>query len=58
VKALMQYAGGHDPGPLAIESPRAKDDAVANQPPPGGPWGGNEPEPPGPQGGPWGAPRP
>jgi heat shock protein HtpX len=59
VKALMQYAGGHDPGPLALEPPRAKDDAVANQPPPGGPWGGdNEPEPPGPQGGPWGAPRP
>jgi heat shock protein HtpX len=58
VKALMQYAGGHDPGPLALEPPRAKDDAVANEPPPGGPWGGgNEPEPPGPQGGPWGPQR-
>ncbi len=55
VKALMQYAGGHDPGRPAIEPPRTKDDAVVNEPPAGGPWGGGEPEPP--KGGPWGPQR-
>ena len=66
VKALMQYAGGHDPGPLALEPPHTKDDEVVNEPPPGGPWGDGPQQPsqqgpwgtgPGPQGGPWGPSR-
>jgi heat shock protein HtpX len=70
VKALMQYAGGHDPGPLALEAPRAqgnRDDQVVSEPPAGGPWGGGETQQPkeqgpwgsepGPQGGPWGPSR-
>jgi heat shock protein HtpX len=69
VEALVKFAGGHDPGPLAIAGP---DDAVASEPPAGGPWGGDAPQqaaapsgpwapepgpnPPGPSG-PWGPPR-
>jgi heat shock protein HtpX len=69
VDALVKFAGGHDPGPLAIAGP---DDAVASEPPAGGPWGGDAPQqvaapsgpwapepgpnPPGPSG-PWGPPR-
>jgi len=69
VDALVKFAGGHDPGPLAIAGP---DDAVASEPPAGGPWGGDAPQqaaapsgpwapepgpnPPGPNG-PWGPPR-
>jgi heat shock protein HtpX len=69
VEALVKFAGGHDPGPLALPGP---DDAVASEPPPGGPWAGDAaqqttapsgpwapepgPNPPGP-GGPWGPPR-
>ena len=34
----MQYAGGHDPGPLAIEAAARKDDEVVNEPPPAA-WG-------------------
>src|SRR5579885_1518492 len=52
VKALIDYAGGHDPGPLAIAPPRTKDDPVVSEPPPGGPWGG---EPQQPEQGPWGS---
>jgi heat shock protein HtpX len=42
VAALVKYAGGHDPGPIALEAPAAEIDAGAayDQPPPGsGPWG-------------------
>jgi heat shock protein HtpX len=42
VAALVKYAGGHDPGPIALEAPAAETDAGAayDQPPPGsGPWG-------------------
>jgi heat shock protein HtpX len=69
VEALVKFAGGHDPGPLALPGP---DDAVASEPPPGGPWAGDAaqqttapsgpwapelgPNPPGPSG-PWGPPR-
>jgi heat shock protein HtpX len=69
VEALVKFAGGHDSGPLALPGP---DDAVASEPPPGGPWGGDAPQqaaapsgpwapepgpnPPGPSG-PWGPPR-
>ena len=38
VEALVQYAGGHDPGPLAIEM----EDQPEQLPPPEGPWGGGQ----------------
>ena len=38
VEALVKYAGGHDPGPLAI-APPSQDDDIINEPPAGGPWG-------------------
>ena len=38
VAALIKFAGGHDPGPLAIEPPREETPADA-APPEGGPWG-------------------
>jgi heat shock protein HtpX len=53
IQALIKFAGGHDPGPLALEPPHPKDGEVVNEPPAGGPWG---PEP-GQQGGPWGPQR-
>src|SRR5215831_15388966 len=37
VEALVKFAGGHDPGPLAIAPPA--EDETANEPPAGGPWG-------------------
>ena len=69
VAALVQYGGGHDPGPLAL--PGADEPAqIENDPPASGPWGG-EPqdaapqqgkpflpgEPPIAQQGPWGPKR-
>ena len=73
VEALVKFAGGHDPGPLAIAAPAQSDDAgsqTTNEPPVGGPWGGGgrgesdkpflPPEPPvdlGGGGGPWGPRR-
>jgi len=39
VEALVKFAGGHDPGPLAIAGP-AQDENVINEPPQDGPWGG------------------
>ena len=66
VEALVQFAGGHDPGPLAIEAPSGE---VVNEPPAEGPWSGdaqNQGKPflPGaapidtpPGGGPWGPTR-
>jgi heat shock protein HtpX len=63
VAALVKYAGGHDPGPLALAPPDEEheaeplpppgpwsDEAPANDAP--GPWGAPESEPP--KGGPWG----
>jgi len=56
VEALVKYAGGHDPGPLALPSPEegvpaeADDRAAA-----GGPWGDAEGAQ---QPAPWGAPAP
>src|ERR1700684_3911669 len=39
VAALVKFAGGHDPGPLALP-PQASDGADdRSQPPPSGPWG-------------------
>ncbi len=34
IEALIKFAGGHDPGPLALEAPES-----SGAPPPGGPWG-------------------
>ncbi len=34
IEALIKFAGGHDPGPLALEPSEQ-----GGQPPPGGPWG-------------------
>jgi heat shock protein HtpX len=34
IEALIKFAGGHDPGPLALEAPES-----SGEPPPGGPWG-------------------
>ncbi|HET7190726.1 MAG TPA: M48 family metallopeptidase [Pseudolabrys sp.] len=42
VEALVKFAGGHDPGPLAIAGPAQNEDATT-APPAGGPWGdGNQ----------------
>jgi len=49
VEALVKFAGGHDPGPLALAAPQTQ--AIANDPP-GGPWGGGAPDTGNP--GPWG----
>ncbi len=54
VQALIKFAGGHDPGPLAIEP--QEQPQLADQPAEGasgGPWG-DAPQQPAPQQGPWG----
>jgi heat shock protein HtpX len=71
VEALVKFAGGHDPGPLAIAAPPQNDDETVDEPTVGGPWGGGDRnesgkpflpgEPPvdlgGSTGGPWGPRR-
>jgi heat shock protein HtpX len=44
VAALVKYAGGHDPGPIALPEPGmdASDDASLEEPPQSGPWGSPE----------------
>jgi heat shock protein HtpX len=70
VQALVRYAGGHDPGPLALPSdaagePQPPADGQAPPPLPSGPWGDVQNPPGAPQGpsqgaapgplqGPWG----
>jgi heat shock protein HtpX len=63
VKALVQFAGGHDPGPLALPSdgadePDDRDESAPGQVPqpvPRGPWSdAQEPARPAPSEGPWG----
>ena len=41
VAALVKFAGGHDPGPLALPPPQESeaDDDRSEPPPPRGPWG-------------------
>ncbi|MGZ3308129.1 MAG: M48 family metalloprotease [Xanthobacteraceae bacterium] len=43
VSALVKFAGGHDPGPLALPEPgetaAAEETESGDQPGPGGPWG-------------------
>lgn len=53
IEALVKYAGGHDPGPLALPSPAETDLPDEES---GGPWGsaGDQPANPGP----WGAEAP
>jgi heat shock protein HtpX len=53
VEALVKFAGGHDPGPLALAAPQEQTaPAQIEQTPAGGPWGGAAPEAGNP--GPWG----
>jgi heat shock protein HtpX len=57
VAALVEFAGGHDPGPLELPPPQESGPEQLDAPPPEGPW--NQPEqPPGiepPKDGPWGS---
>src|SRR5215471_5281247 len=46
VAALVKFAGGHDPGPLALPAPSEADAGEgeeADQGVPAGPWGGSQP---------------
>src|SRR6516165_9325999 len=46
VAALVKFAGGHDPGPLALPAPSEAEGGEsddADQPAPAGPWGGSQP---------------
>jgi heat shock protein HtpX len=60
VEALVKFAGGHDPGPLALPPPGQggegeEQQVVINEPPLEGPWAPEEPrQPPPPAQGPWG----
>jgi heat shock protein HtpX len=45
IDALVRYAGGHDPGPLALPAPAEQPGEEAGmpaEPAPGGPWGEDE----------------
>ena len=55
VEALVKYAGGHDPGPLALPPPEEAPGEAEDGAPAGGPWGGTEGSQ---QPSPWGAPAP
>lgn len=52
VEALIKYAGGHDPGPLALPEPD-EDGRIGQDEEAEGPWG--EPQQPPPSQGPWGS---
>jgi heat shock protein HtpX len=54
VEALVKYAGGHDPGPLALPRPEQAPGQTEDSAPAGGPWGGEAERPEQPA--PWGAP--
>ncbi len=50
IEAIVKFAGGHDPGPLALPAPEPRADegadADTDQPAPSGPWSGSgEPQP-------------
>ena len=53
IEALIKFAGGRDPGPLALPAPTESDTADAQT---AGPWGaaGDQPASSVPTGGPWG----
>src|SRR6266540_2159614 len=44
VAALVKFAGGHDPGPLALPAPGEAEGETETQAPAGGPWGGTQDE--------------
>jgi heat shock protein HtpX len=46
VAALVKFAGGHDPGPLALAAPE-QPAQIESAPPAGGPWSGEPPAAPG-----------
>jgi heat shock protein HtpX len=52
VEALVKFAGGHDPGPLAISAP--EEAAATSEPPPDGPWAPEAPQQGPARSGPWG----
>ena len=56
VEALVKFAGGHDPGPLALEAPEPQGQVTdqSGESADAGPWGGAAQEST-PQAGPWGA---
>src|SRR5262249_44000841 len=54
VVALVKFAGGHDPGPLALPPPEQAQGGTEDHAPAGGPWGGEA----GQTQQPWGAPAP
>jgi heat shock protein HtpX len=56
VEALVKFAGGHDPGPLALEAPEPQGQVTdqSGDSADAGPWGGAAQEST-PQAGPWGA---
>jgi heat shock protein HtpX len=57
VDALVKFAGGHDPGPLALPGPN-EPAQITSAPPPDGPSGGGAaPETGAAEGGPWGSKR-
>jgi heat shock protein HtpX len=53
VAQLVKFAGGHDPGPLALEAPPEQPPQVADQSATQGPWG-DAPQQANTQQGPWG----
>jgi heat shock protein HtpX len=56
VDAIVKYAGGHDPGPLALEAPEQPaqlEDQSSAEGTYGGPWDDGPPQP-APHSGPWG----
>ena len=55
VAALVKFAGGHDPGPLALEAPQEA--TATSELPPDGPWAPEAPQQQPPASGPW-APEP
>jgi len=65
VEALVRYAGGHDPGPIALPPPEAESgEEAGGEPEASGPWGEGEKRPPIELGnqmrpsGPWGSNEP
>jgi len=56
VGALVKFAGGHDPGPLALPPPEQAQDETEDGAPAGGPWSGEAGQTQQPS--PWGAPTP
>jgi len=43
IDALVRFAGGHDPGPIALRSPDAVSGEAQAEPSGAGPWGGSRP---------------